>query len=166
MRAKSTVAAPLAGAFVWVGALILLVPAALAQEGVLGDWRNEEGDSVIRVALAQDGTLVGVGAPGGDDPDRRDVKNPDPALRDRKLLGANILWGFRPDNDEKTKWKDGKIYDPGNGKTYSCNLELKEGELHIRGFVGIPLFGRTTVWKRPSKTSASQGGSPKTPVLR
>lgn len=115
---------------------------------VLGLWQNEKGDGLIRVSLKADGTLVGVGAEGVGDPERRDTKNPDPKLRTRRLAGAQILWGFRPENDRKTKWKDGKIYDPSNGKTYDCKIELKKGELHIRGYVGIPLFGRTTVWKR------------------
>ena len=123
--------------------------ASSAVPGVVGDWRNEAGDAVIRVSIAKDGTLVGVGARGGDDDKERfDVKNPDPKLKGRSLLGAPIMWGFTPDNEAKTRWSGGKIYDPDNGKTYSCKLELKEGRLRIRGYVGISLFGRTTVWTR------------------
>ncbi len=129
-------------------ALLTLASTAVAAPGVVGRWRNEAGDAVIAVSVAPDGTLVGVGAAGGDDPDRRDVNNPDPKLKGRKLLGARILWGFKPDNEEKTKWVDGQIYDPDNGKTYSCKLRLEEGKLFIRGYVGISWFGRTTVWTR------------------
>ena len=127
---------------------------AFASEGVaktpeiVGRWRNEAGNAVIAVSIAPDGTLVGVGARGGDNNDRRDDKNPDPKLRGRKLLGARIMWGFKPDNDEKTKWVDGKIYDPDNGETYKCKVRLEDGKLRIRGYVGISWFGRTTVWTR------------------
>ncbi|MEL7368501.1 MAG: DUF2147 domain-containing protein [Myxococcota bacterium] len=125
---------------------------AMAQTSpVVGRWRNEAGNAVIAVSITADGTLQGVGA-GGNNPDRRDIKNPDPKLRDRKLLGAKILWGFKPDNDEKTKWVDGQIYDPDNGKTYDCKLRLEDGKLRIRGYVGISWFGRTTVWTRDAGT--------------
>lgn len=126
--------------------------------GVVGRWRNEAGDAVIALSIASDGTLLGVGAPGGANPDRRDVNNPDPNLKGRKLLGAPILWGFKPDNEDKTKWVDGRIYDPDNGKTYDCKLRLEDGELHIRGYVGISLFGRTTVWTRdPGRPAGPHG---------
>jgi uncharacterized protein (DUF2147 family) len=42
----------------------------------------------------------------------------------------------------------GSIYDTDNGKTYSCKMTLDNDTLKVRGFVGISLFGRTTVWKR------------------
>jgi uncharacterized protein (DUF2147 family) len=127
------------------------LPTLAADSGstsVAGRWRNEAGNAVIEVRYAEDGTLEGVGAPGGSDPDRKDEKNPEPQLRERKLLGAPILWGFRPDNEERTEWSGGKIYDPDNGETYDCKVRLDGDNLRIRGYVGIPLFGRTTVWKR------------------
>ena len=123
------------------------LPAFAATPEIVGHWRNEAGNAVIAVSIAPDGTLVGHGA-GGDNPDRRDVNNPDPKLRTRKLQGASIMWGFKPDNDEKTEWVDGKIYDPDNGKTYSCKVRLDGDKLRIRGYVGISWFGRTTIWTR------------------
>jgi uncharacterized protein (DUF2147 family) len=45
-------------------------------------------------------------------------------------------------------WEDGKIYDPKNGKTYSCKMTLEGNELKVRGYVGFSLLGRTTVWTR------------------
>jgi uncharacterized protein (DUF2147 family) len=45
-------------------------------------------------------------------------------------------------------WDDGKIYDPYSGKTYSSTLKLKDDKLNIRGYIGVSLFGRTTVWQR------------------
>jgi len=40
------------------------------------------------------------------------------------------------------------IYDPKNGKTYSCKMTYKGKTLDIRGYIGISLLGRTTVWER------------------
>ncbi len=47
------------------------------------------------------------------------------------------------------KWTGGRIYDPNNGKTYKCTLELaNDGTLKVRGYVGISWFGRTETWTR------------------
>lgn len=129
---------------------------SLAEAGrapVEGVWINEEGDGAIRIEVGKDGKLIGYGAPvpGKNLTDRLDVNNPDPKKRSRSLTGAKILWDFEADNEERTKWVDGSIYDPGNGKTYSCKMELDGKELRIRGYVGISLFGRTAVWTRARK---------------
>jgi uncharacterized protein (DUF2147 family) len=67
-------------------------------------------------------------------------------LRDRSILGLEILSGFGS-SDGKT-WTGGEIYDPDSGKTYHCKLTLSGEVLEIRGFVGIPLFGRTERFTR------------------
>jgi hypothetical protein len=30
----------------------------------------------------------------------------------------------------------------------SCTLKLKDGKLNIRGYVGVSLLGRTSIWER------------------
>jgi uncharacterized protein (DUF2147 family) len=59
-------------------------------------------------------------------------------------------------NGEKM-WAGGKIYDPENGKTYSCKMVL-DGEqyLKVRGYIGISLLGRTEIWTRAETASESQ----------
>jgi uncharacterized protein (DUF2147 family) len=43
----------------------------------------------------------------------------------------------------------GAIYDPVSGNTYACQLRLDgPHRLELRGYVGIPLLGRTTTWLR------------------
>ena len=43
----------------------------------------------------------------------------------------------------------GTIYDPGSGKTYRASLSVVgENRIELRGYVGIPLIGRTTSWFR------------------
>ena len=58
-----------------------------------------------------------------------------------------ILWDFQNDEDE---WNDGYILDANNGKTYSCIITVMENgeKLHVRGYIGFSLFGRTQVWLR------------------
>jgi uncharacterized protein (DUF2147 family) len=80
------------------------------------------------------------------DPFDLDKNNPDPAKRKEKLMGKLMLHGFTYDGSE---WEDGKIYDPGNGKTYSCLMWLVgKNKLWVKGYVGISLIGRKELWTR------------------
>ena len=46
-------------------------------------------------------------------------------------------------------WVNGRIYDPASGSTYTCQLALDgDDRARLRGYVGIPLLGRTTTWTR------------------
>ncbi|MGC4020942.1 MAG: DUF2147 domain-containing protein [Cyclobacteriaceae bacterium] len=77
-----------------------------------------------------------------------DEKNPDPALRTREVIGLVILKDFEADKEGKV-WENGTIYDPREGKTYSCKMTLKDANnLSIRGYVGVSLFGRTETYTR------------------
>lgn len=76
---------------------------------------------------------------------RKDHKNPNAALRSRNLVGMVFLTNFVYDDGE---YKDGKIYDPQSGKTYSSKMWLSRGDLKVRGFVGVSLLGRTEVFTR------------------
>lgn len=58
-----------------------------------------------------------------------------------------MLKGFEFDDDE---WEDGTIYDPENGKTYSCTIKFRDGKLDLRGYIGISLIGRTQTWYKVS----------------
>jgi uncharacterized protein (DUF2147 family) len=134
--------------------LALLPIAAFAdalQEKIEGLWRTQTKDGIIEVKNMGDqyrGTIIG-----GDHPDRRDSNNPDPARHDDLLRGKIILSSLKYDGNGK--WSGGKIYDPNNGNTYSCNAELSgDNILKLRGYIGISLIGRTEIWTRES-TSAN-----------
>jgi uncharacterized protein (DUF2147 family) len=144
-----------------LSAIILLVAASASWGGsddILGTWSNDDGKAKIEifpcaghycgkiswlkrpVYTPEDQDAV-VGTP------REDHKNPDPALRNRPLLGLQIMSGFRYSGDNL--WDKGRIYDPESGKTYQSKITLVSPQrLEIRGYVGIPLFGRTTAWTR------------------
>ena len=77
---------------------------------------------------------------------RLDISNPRRADRARPVKGLMILVGLRFDGES---WRGGEIYDPVSGFTYSCRLELVNGEyLKVRGYLGISLLGRTMYWQR------------------
>ncbi len=76
-----------------------------------------------------------------------DTENPDPAKRNRKLEGLEIISGLAYADG---KWK-GTIYDPESGKTYKSQIKLvNENTLELTGYVGLPMFGITETWKRSS----------------
>jgi uncharacterized protein (DUF2147 family) len=76
-----------------------------------------------------------------------DTENPDPAKRNRKLEGLEIISGLAYADG---KWK-GTIYDPESGKTYNSQIKLvNENTLELTGYVGLPMFGLTETWKRSS----------------
>ena len=62
-------------------------------------------------------------------------------------MGMIIMYNFK--YDDENKWDDGNIYDPKSGNEYSGTMTLtSKNNLNLRGYVGIPLFGRTSNWSR------------------
>ena len=76
---------------------------------------------------------------------RIDKNNPDTKKRKNLMIGLQILNSFKYYKNDKV-WDDGTIYDPKNGKTYSCTIKKVGKTLEVRGYVGISMFGRTDVW--------------------
>ena len=114
-------------------------------DAILGEWVNAEGDAKFRIYVRDNkyfgSILWGTGR------ETKDVHNPDAKLRDRELTGLTILNNFVYEG--KNVWTDGSIYDPNDGKTYSCKLTLKSADkLDVRGYLGVSLFGRTETWTR------------------
>ena len=93
------------------------------------------------------GRIIWLQNPIKDGKQKTDVNNPDKAKRNNSIIGLVMLTGFRFDGDDE--WKDGDIYDPESGKTYSCYLTFKDkNTLKVRGYIGVSLFGRTEIWTR------------------
>jgi uncharacterized protein (DUF2147 family) len=132
--------------------LLLLAPAARAAAATpIGLWHAEGGAARVAIEPCGDalcGRVVWLRAPLDEDGCAlRDRHNPDPALRRRTIEGLEILSGLRPAPDGT--WARGRIYDPTTGDTYACALATEgEDRLRVRGYLGIPLLGRTTVWTR------------------
>ena len=131
--------------------LLVLLP-GIAQpdtSAVEGRWLTQEQDGWIRITLVGD-SLEGsiAGAPPGSPSEREfDDRNPDPALRNRRLDGMTIMHGFEYDGDGH--WKNGTVYDPNSGKTYRCSItQVDNDTLKIRGYIGVSLFGRSETWTR------------------
>jgi uncharacterized protein (DUF2147 family) len=68
-------------------------------------------------------------------------------LKDRPLVGLQILWDFVPDG---TQWSGGQVLDPETGKIYRASLALEDGgkKLRLHGYFFVTLLGRTEHWLR------------------
>ena len=75
---------------------------------------------------------------------RTDINNPKKERQNDALMGLQLLKNFEKDGAHG--YSGGTIYDPKNGKTYSCKMTLNGDKLDVRGYVGISLLGRTTTW--------------------
>ena len=129
-------------------ALLLAATSALAEE-ILGLW--DAGESHVEIYACGDllcGRIAELDEPLDEDgKEKLDKNNSEPALQSRPLLGMDLIAGFV--RAGKKKWEDGTIYDPRDGKTYKCVMKLqRDGTLKVRGYVGIPLLGKTVVWTR------------------
>ena len=71
-----------------------------------------------------------------------DLENPDPNLRSRSLLGLEVGADMR---NKGKRWQ-GRIYDPRSGTWYKSRLSIVDGQLNIRGYIGMPMLGQTRVF--------------------
>lgn len=166
---------------VWLCAWVLLMlysGYAMAGEAyvpqsssIVGDWLVKSRDAVIRIEKVG-GEYQGYilwqlhdtyGPEDGPQLNGKivtDRNNPNPALRSRPLTGLRLLTGLRFD-PESHKWKDGRIYNADNGRTYNCLVRmLGPNRLQLRGYIGISLFGGNTVWSRVTMRTPAPGELP------
>jgi uncharacterized protein (DUF2147 family) len=119
---------------------------------LVGVWKPSNGRSMVKIDKIGNkyyGRVVWLLEPTNEDgTPRTDVNNPDESLRETPLKGYRLLKDFVYDEEEDL-WVDGTIYDPNNGSTYNCKIELKDDNtIEVRGYIGAAVFGRTDVWTR------------------
>ena len=134
--------------------LSLLAFNAHAADKIVGQWKTIDDEtnkpkSIVEI-YEKEGTYYGkivklFREPTEDQNPKCDKCSGD--KKDKLILGMQILTGLKKDSE--TKWVDGDILDPKNGKTYSCKAEVIEDgkKLKLRGFIGISLLGRTQTWE-------------------
>ena len=70
--------------------------------------------------------------------------------KDQPALGLVIIRNMKKSPGTPNQWSGGDILDPEQGTVYTSRMSLSnDGEsLIVRGYVGIPLFGRSQTWQR------------------
>ncbi len=123
------------------------------ENDVCGIWLNQDKDGHIK--MYRDGKnflgkIIWMKNPIDEETGKPklDKENPDDELQKRPIDGLIIVRDFEWDADDQ-EWEDGEIYDPKNGKTYSCQMHLEDmNTLEVRGYIGFSFIGRTVVWTR------------------
>ena len=131
-------------------ALVLGAATSFAQN-IEGAWFNEEKDAKIEIFKDKNnkyfGKIVWLKEPNRDGKPKVDFRNPKKDLQTQPIMGLLLLRGFKKKSNDS--YTDGTIYDPKTGKTYDCNITVKDANtLSIRGYVGISLLGKTTIWTK------------------
>jgi uncharacterized protein (DUF2147 family) len=129
--------------FIVAGLLVLLTFGTTFAQSPVGEWLVKDGTAHIRIVPCGD-ALWGViswtkGPPGKDD------NNPDPAKRDRSVMGMPILLNMKPAGNQ---W-NGEVYNAENGETYTSHISLASPD--VLQIEGCGLFGLVCGgedWKR------------------
>ena len=69
--------------------------------------------------------------------------------KDKPMIGLEVIRGVKRGEAENT-WDGGTILDAAEGKIYKVRMQPTEGgkKLEVRGYVGMPMLGRTQTWIR------------------
>nr|WP_322624470.1 DUF2147 domain-containing protein [uncultured Flavobacterium sp.] len=126
---------------------------AQSEKEILGTWESDKKDVIIEVFKQGDkyfGKYIW-GKPIVESDgvtSKKDLKNPDPKLRSRDLIGITSLTGLSWDGEE---YVEGKIYNAPTGDTYKCKVWIKKDKLYLRGYLGVSLLGQTATFHRYKK---------------
>ena len=118
---------------------------------IIGKWLSQSGKAKIEVFESGNkyyGKIVWLKTPLDVNGNIKvDGNNPNPEKRKIKLIGLLLLRSM--EFDGHGTWHRGTIYDPENGKEYKCKITKNaQGNLDIRGYIGVSMIGRTSVWSK------------------
>lgn len=138
----------------FIAAFISIFLNAKAQqnaEDIVGVWETGSGKAHVKIDKVGNyffGRIVWLKEPlNAEGKPKVDKNNEDVNKRKQPIFGMQLVGGFEWKGENS--WENGNIYDPENGKTYRCKIDLTNNTtMNIRGYIGISLFGRTDVWKR------------------
>ncbi len=128
------------GVLVLLTGLVAAQPLAARAAEIDGTWRTEHG-WLVRIApcgAVRCGKVMGGTS-------MRDKYNPNPALRQRKVVGIRLMWGLRKQGGSYK----GKLYNPKDGKTYVGYVKpLSASAIKLSGCILGGLLCRSQTWKR------------------
>lgn len=141
-----------------IAALALVLMGAAAPTAIIGKWKTIDDvtgypKAIVSITETPNHTLAGTimetfVVPGIPPHDTCTACVGD--KHNKPIIGMTILSGLKADPNVKGRFMGGDILDPHNGKTYHCTLQLTDHDqkLNVRGYIGLPLFGRTQTWER------------------
>jgi uncharacterized protein (DUF2147 family) len=138
-----------------LAAFVLALPSAWADDSSpVGLWKNIDDvtgkpKALIRISDNKgelQGKIEKLFLKPNEDPNPRCTLCAAPN-KDQPVIGMMFMWGLKKDGDA---YAGGSILDPDDGKIYKSKMTLIEDgkKLKVRGYVGMPMFGRSQVWIR------------------
>ena len=130
-----------------------------SDEGIFGYWLTS--GSIVKIENCNNlvcGKIETIFVEDDTDPKSiLDKNNKNKSLRDRTLVGIDLLSNFKIKNKNQKTYKGGKIYDPRSGNTYKSNLYLnQDGVLKVEGCLAFICDGEE--WK-PLIVKINEDGS-------
>lgn len=125
-------------------AVLLLVPARggageETRDPAFGHWLTANERAIVRIAPCDGeacGTIVWTRGQG-------------------RNCGTRILGELT--REAPGRWTGGYVLDPRKGSRYGAELSAEGARLTLRGYLGLPLLGRSQVWTR---VEGDRGGCP------
>jgi uncharacterized protein (DUF2147 family) len=112
---------------------------------LVGNWWTEGKEGLMKIQKTKSGRYEVI-LLGGKEENKKDVNNPNPKLRERKLKGIVIMWNLKFEDGE---YVDGYCYNPRDGNTYRVKMRITgQNSLRLRGYLAIPLLGQSQDWTR------------------
>jgi len=131
--------------------MVIFVSRAQTPDAIVGTWVTTAGNCKIEVYKQSNefkAKIIWLKQDKNGVSDYMDIKNPDPALRTRKLLGMDVVQGLHYDADEN-EYIDGVIYDARNGKKWNSVAWLTEDSLlKVKGYWVFKFLSQTSTFKR------------------
>ena len=137
--------------FILFSTLLFTAAPAESPDAIVGIWQNGTGKGHIQIYKHNNkffGKIIWLkDAKDKSGNPKMDMKNPDPAKRNKPLIGLVMLRDF--EYEKGGEWSGGRLYNPSDGKEYKAYFRLKDTKtLLVRGYVGISVLGKTDEWTR------------------
>jgi uncharacterized protein (DUF2147 family) len=117
---------------------------AKAEAEALGTWISNNGNEKFEIYRKGDkfcGRIIWTKHDEKTGMELLDEHNPDPEKREQPIVGLEILYDFVYRGNGV--YAHGRVYDPGSGKTYKCKIKVDGNTAKVRGYILMPLLGRT-----------------------
>lgn len=139
-----------------IGVVLTLIVAPVFADPAVGQWVTiDDTDNsekfVVDISVNQDGELQGTIVEVLKEADRKKRCDDCPdEFKGKSILGLQIMWGLK--NTSRGVWKKGRILDPITGNVCNSQLTLSEdmAVIKVRGYIGVPIIGRSQFWVKRS----------------
>ncbi|QKJ28712.1 DUF2147 domain-containing protein [Mucilaginibacter mali] len=133
--------------------VLLKAQAVSPTEQIIGRWTTVEKNLTVDVYKDNNEFKAKIVWFKNDDETKRmdewtDKHNPDKSLRDRKIIGLNVVKNLVYD-PKSNSWEHGSVYEAKTGRSWDASAYLtRDGLLKVTGYWHFKFIGRTMTFKK------------------